>query len=150
MCDRLMIFHCPSDGAGSLQLNVVTNGSVAASGLGSVPMSPVNIRFSFGDAMWNADRPDWSEDNANAKCSSRGMFVPYYKRNFSYVSDGLSNTIVASEGIIAEDPADRLIKRAVERVDGIYANTVSTPLACVAAPTSATDPNMWPATSIDQ
>ena len=102
MSERISITQCPSDGVvvGLPPLEITKVPAASGSGTVDIRIAPSSIRFSYGDAMWMADRPDFAESGP-AQVSSRGMFAPFYKRNFSFCSDGLSNTIFASESAVA-------------------------------------------------
>ena len=127
MSQRISTYQCPSDGA----IKTTPNSGVTNGGGGvTTSFSPSSIRYCFGDAMWNGDRPDWSESDAAAKSNQRGAFSPYYKRDFAFFSDGLSNTILASESAIPRTRTSRYIESGVARVTQIHSG-FSRPRACI-------------------
>jgi hypothetical protein len=82
--------------------------------------------------MWNANRPDWSEGTA-AQCNHRGVFSPYYKRDFAYISDGLSHTIFASESVTRTIINSIYISQGIINRTGIHNATASRPAECMAS-----------------
>jgi len=136
--ERLSTVACPSDGnAKSPTPHSLTIGGVTISGF-----HPTSIRFSYGDGMWNNNRPDWSEGSTAARCSHRGAFSPHYRRDFSFFTDGTSNTIFASESVIAERREVTDVKKGVATMNSgtndIHDAAGSRPLVCA---TNAPDPN---------
>jgi prepilin-type processing-associated H-X9-DG protein len=129
---RLTIAQCPSDGAGATTPHTMPGG---------VNFSPINLRFSVGDGAWHNNRPDFAEGDARARCSNRGMFSPYHRRNLSYASDGLSNTLFASESCIPENGSDRDIRRGVARVGEMHSG-VSLPSRCASLAPSTDNPRL--------
>jgi hypothetical protein len=59
-----------------------------------------NIMVCRGDGM---DANQWASEEAgpNYKCGTRAAFSSHVPREFSFISDGTSNTIAASEGVTA-------------------------------------------------
>jgi prepilin-type N-terminal cleavage/methylation domain-containing protein/prepilin-type processing-associated H-X9-DG protein len=123
---RLTLAQCPSDGAATTNIHADfeynfgrPNGE--SSDL-KVAFQPVSFRFSFGDGMWNHNRPDYSEGTAS-QVNSRGAFSPRNKREFGFFSDGLSNTIFASESAISRMRSSTYIESSVPQLSlhNIYA-----------------------------
>ena len=110
MSDRLTMAQCPSDPALSRRRISTTHTLADTEPAGtsdSVDYHGISFRFSFGDGMCNANQPDFSEA-ATEKVNHRGAFSPFHKRDFGFFSDGLSNTIFASEsGVPGGEPATR-------------------------------------------
>ena len=139
MSERISITQCPSDGmtsATAIYPNNIT-GIPSASGDGStvsIRMATSSIRFSYGDAMWNGDRPDFSEGGA-AKVNHRGAFSPYHKRDFGFFTDGLSNTIFASESAVARERGSVYVITGVSlrnSGDGaLHASSIIYPARCI-------------------
>ena len=59
-----------------------------------------NIMTCRGDGM-NANQWASTEAGPNFRCGTRGAFSMHTWRNFSFISDGTSNTIAAAEGVTA-------------------------------------------------
>ena len=138
MSGRISITQCPSDGMTTATTTYPQETSVnAASGSGtvSIRMATSSVRFSYGDGMWMADRPDFSE-GAAAQVNHRGAFAPHYKRDFGFFSDGLSNTIFASESGVPRTRTSRYVITGVvlaneSGANGLHQSSIIYPARCI-------------------
>ena len=136
LADRLVTVACPSDGANKTPLHTLTIEGITTS------FSPSNLKLSHGDMMWNANRPSDAEGDVRAKCDSRGAFSAANRRNFGYFSDGLTNTIFASEAVIADSPTTRDIKAGVANIPDIHGQGPNNPAPCLTQGLDPDNPRM--------
>ena len=93
-------YRCPSDPEGQRAGNYI---SAFAGGRG---MSRTNIRYSMGDGMWNVWE-DWNSTAVNnPRVYTRGVFHTRHNKDFSWITDGTSNTVAASERVTADTQGD--------------------------------------------
>ncbi|MDR1492291.1 MAG: DUF1559 domain-containing protein [Planctomycetaceae bacterium] len=95
---RIGSLLCPSDGNGK-----------------GMRYMPTNYMISWGDHMWdqaNGSTPANQQvpNDTGGRNPMRSVFVIYRWRGMSYISDGTSNTIAASEAIICASSSSRAIK----------------------------------------
>lgn len=132
---------CPSDGR-----SIVPSTIYAAHQL-----ARVSYCFNFGDGLWDnrySDERLISQNfHANAITDKREAFTMKTRRNFSFISDGLSNTLAVSEmGVSIDQNTDRIIGRAVARVDTIWSSNITNPTACMTVARNPSKPNQFATT----
>ena len=121
--DPLPVVMCPSDGAVSKKIrDVNTDTSATDTTTKAVGGTGSNVRYSYGDNVFG-NNPDFSDTNTSAgrpriHASHRGMFAPYFKREFSFCTDGLSNTIFASESAVTTNRGSKYVETGVAGMGG--------------------------------
>jgi len=97
--DRFPYALCPSDPLAWLPSELVVDG---------VRPSRISLRYCLGDGMWNCSE-HWNDmtvvDNG-PRTYMRGAFTRLHNKQFSFFTDGLSNTIGFSEGVISDLQGD--------------------------------------------
>ncbi|MDR0338005.1 MAG: DUF1559 domain-containing protein [Planctomycetaceae bacterium] len=110
--DPISTYLCPSD---SHSLNTEEG------------YASTNIVFCRGDRFWNDNISDPSQLATNAEhkiVMTRCMFNCFSYKGFESVTDGLSNTLAASEAVVALSGTDRSIKGAVTVASAIGSNPI--------------------------
>jgi prepilin-type N-terminal cleavage/methylation domain-containing protein/prepilin-type processing-associated H-X9-DG protein len=131
---------CPSDGNTREMFNVFDGMKIQGSNI--MPCSGDAIRYnSLGDlealmvAVGSLDGPDdpriLTIGKPDTRSASRGLFLPFSKKNFGNASDGTSNTIAASESCATPtlEPSPE-IKGGINWGEDGYA---ATPAGCLGA-----------------
>ncbi len=98
-------------------------------------MARISIAFSLGDGMWHNNRPDWGE-GADAQVDGRGFFAPLRWRSYSFVTDGLSNTVAVSE-MVGDANYSKKVKGGIYKTGSLHDGQAK-PAPCL---TEARDPN---------
>ncbi len=96
-----------------------------------------SICVSLGDGMWHNARPDWGE-SAAAQVDSRGLLAPMRWRPYSFVTDGLSNTVAISE-MIGDANRSTKVKGGVFKTGSMHDGRAK-PAACLTESRRADDP----------
>ena len=123
--------RCPSDTSGR---GTVENGS----GNSLRRRAVTNIAVSYGDGANRLQQND--AGGADGDISTRGMFYWTVARNFSFASDGTSNTILISESVVAPMFGSTNIRGGIAHVDAIDQGDWSwEPQYCQAVPTQGGD-----------
>ena len=112
---------CPSDGNSKKMTGLV--GDLQVSGSNIMPCSGDGIGFN-GIGRLFEDLTDSVVAQAPvvhkpAKTASRGLFMPYSRKNFSAASDGTSNTLAASESCASGTGGGNEVKGGIVRHDAV-------------------------------
>ena len=113
--------------------------------------SVTNIAVCYGDGANRLQFDDTGSGPFEGDISTRGMFYWSRGRNFSFITDGLSNTLLISESIVAPMGASNDIRGgiAVDTTIDLDGGTwLWRPQVCMALPTEGksfvgTAPNQW-------
>lgn len=89
-----------------------------------------SIVVSHGDGMWNNNRPDRLETNEKARVGLRGLFHPLTFKSLNDCTDGISQTIAASEAALGENTSPLKVKGGIRKTVNIFTGSTANPIDC--------------------
>ena len=126
---NISTIRCPSDTVIKDPVLVPASGTGAV--YGTRTQRVTNIAVCYGDGANNLRQNRTGQTTGDV--STRGMFYWGNARNFSFASDGTSNTLLISESVVASKAASREVRGGIAHVSGIdTGDWTFNPLVCQA------------------